>query len=98
MCNAYFHAQVIAADTCMSAAHCCPNPLYPTLSQVVIEAGDEVWQRRDPDVVLSLTQLVEGGMTRLAAADPGLCAARLPRVFHALVPQVQGGEGCVGMD
>jgi hypothetical protein len=64
--------------------------------QVVIEAGDEVWQRRDPDVVMSLTQLVEGGMTRLAESDPGLCAARLPRVFHALVPQVCGVCVCGG--
>ena len=56
--------------------------------QVVIDAGDTLWQRKDPDGILALTRLIEAGFLRLADADPGLCAAKLPRAVHALTPQV----------
>ncbi len=56
----------------------------------MLGAGEEVWVRRDPDAVLGLTSLVEGGLLRLGQADPALCAAALPRAVGALVPQVRG--------
>eukprot|EP00983_Pelagomonas_calceolata_P059968 1146157-Pelagomonas_calceolata.AAC.1 len=58
-------------------------------NEVVIDAGDALWVRKDPDGILALMRLLEAGFLRLAEADPGLCAARLPRAFHALTPQVR---------
>jgi hypothetical protein len=37
---------------------------------------------------------VEGGFLRLANIDPALCAARLPRAFHALTPNVRNAAAC----
>lgn len=56
--------------------------------QVVMDAGPTLWDRKDADATLGLTRLLEAGFLRLAEAEPGLCAARLPRAFHALTPQV----------
>lgn len=53
-----------------------------------MEAEEALWDRKDADTVLSLTRLVEGGMLALHDKDAGLCAAKLPRAVHALVPQV----------
>jgi len=58
-------------------------------TQVVIDAGETLWQRKDPDGILALTRLLEAGFLRLAETDPALCATRLPRAFHALTPQVE---------
>ncbi len=58
-----------------------------------MEAEDRLWDRRDADTVLSLTRLVEGGFLRLHELDAELCAARLPRAVHALVPQVGAPRG-----
>jgi hypothetical protein len=60
-----------------------------TCTQVVIDAGDSLWQRKDADGILALTRLVEAGFLRLAESDASLCAAKLPRAFHALTPQVR---------
>ncbi len=55
-----------------------------------MEAGDSLWDRKDTDVMMQLTRLLEGGVIALTQRDAQLGAARLPRVFHALVPQVGG--------
>ncbi|KAF5829827.1 hypothetical protein DUNSADRAFT_15445 [Dunaliella salina] len=82
------HATEALAALCESqASHVSPNTLAQIL-MVVIDAGDALWVRKDPDGILALTRLLEAGFLRLAEADPGLCAARLPRAFHALTPQL----------
>ena len=49
--------------------------------------SEPLWDaRRDPDTTLAAVRLLEDGLCRLAAAEPGVCAQRLPRAVHALVP------------
>lgn len=56
--------------------------------QVVMEAGDVLWNRKDGDLILQLTRFLESGVVTLCENDPALGMARLPRVFHSLAPQV----------
>mmetsp|Transcript_19672 Transcript_19672/g.54892 ORF Transcript_19672/g.54892 Transcript_19672/m.54892 type:complete len:1497 (+) Transcript_19672:183-4673(+) len=82
------HATEALAALCESqTSHVSPTTLAQIL-MVVIDAGDALWVRKDPDGILALMRLLEAGFLRLAEADPGLCAARLPRAFHALTPQL----------
>ena len=50
--------------------------------------SEQLWDRRDPNTTISAVRLLEDGCIRLAGADPRLCAQRLPRAFHTLVPQL----------
>eukprot|EP00798_Chlamydomonas_sp_ICE-L_P031076 gene31076-6203_t len=71
------------------SSHLAPQALGELL-MVIVDADDIVWNRRDVDTVMSLTRLVESGFIRLHELDPKLCATKLPRAFHALVPQQDG--------
>ncbi|KAJ9506030.1 hypothetical protein QJQ45_002495 [Haematococcus lacustris] len=86
------HTTQALTSLCTSpSSHLAPSTLADIL-MVVINAGDAVWVRSDADAILSLTRLLEGGFIRLAQADPGLCAARLARAVHALVPQLSAEQ------
>lgn len=52
-------------------------------------AAEQLWERRaDSAATAAAVRLVEEGLCRLAALDAGAAAARLPRAFHTLVPQL----------
>ena len=59
-------AAVPTAGTAASA-HLAPSTLAEILT-VVLEAGDQLWDRRDADTVLHLTRLVEAGFIRWGPA------------------------------
>lgn len=44
--------------------------------------------KKDTESVVAVLRLLETGVVKLAAMDPGAAAAVLPRVVHALVPQL----------
>lgn len=68
-------------------SHLSPKALSELLGAAL--GAEALWDaRRDPDTTLAATRLLEDGLCRLAGADAALCAARLPRAVHALVPQL----------
>ncbi|GIL82209.1 hypothetical protein Vretifemale_11129 [Volvox reticuliferus] len=71
-----------------SATRLAPEDLAGLLT-VVIET-ESLWTSggRDPGLLTALGRVLEGGLAKLAEADPAACAARLPRTVHALVPQL----------
>lgn len=50
--------------------------------------SEDSWDKRDASSSLAMTRLLEEGVLKLAAADPALSAAVLPRIVHVLVPQL----------
>ncbi|KAL0054199.1 hypothetical protein WJX82_005285 [Trebouxia sp. C0006] len=49
---------------------------------------EAAWDRKDTDLMLALTSLIESGFTRLHELDASACALRLPQAFHSLLPQL----------
>lgn len=49
---------------------------------------ESLWNRRDGEVILSLTRLLEGGLLRLQTMDATAAGKLLPRAVHTLVPQL----------
>ena len=58
-------------------------------------ASEQLWERRDADTTVSAIRLLEDGFCRLAEADASLCAQRLPRTVHTLVPQLAAEQESV---
>jgi ribosomal RNA-processing protein 12 len=63
-----------------------PRALSDLLSAVLL--SEDSWDKRDASSSLAMTRLLEEGVLKLAAADPALSAAVLPRIVHVLVPQL----------
>lgn len=80
------HATEALTALCATrSAHLSGGALGSLLGAVL--GCEPLWDaRRDPDTTLAAVRLLEDGLCRLADADAGACAARLPRAVHALVP------------
>lgn len=76
----------LAALCASSASHMSPRALSDLLSAVLL--SEDSWDKRDASSSLAMTRLLEEGVLKLAAADPALSAAVLPRIVHVLVPQL----------
>jgi len=83
----------LAALCASSASHMSPRALSDLLSAVLL--SEDSWDRRDASSSLAMTRLLEEGVLKLAAADPALSAAVLPRIVHVLVPQLASHQGGV---
>eukprot|EP00887_Chlorella_sp_A99_P003957 scaffold11.g3957.t1 len=86
-------SDALAALAASSASHLPPRALAQLLGAVLVEPA--AWEAKDADAALALTRLVEEGFTALHRADPALCAAHLPRAFHALAPALGAEAGAV---
>jgi ribosomal RNA-processing protein 12 len=73
--------------------HLSAKGLAELLAAVV--ASEQLWERRDADTTVSAIRLLEDGFCRLAEADASLCAQRLPRAVHTLVPQLAAEQESV---
>jgi ribosomal RNA-processing protein 12 len=76
----------LAALCTSSASHMSPRALSDLLSAVLL--SEDSWDKKDASSSLAMTRLLEEGVLKLAAADPALSAAVLPRIVHVLVPQL----------
>jgi ribosomal RNA-processing protein 12 len=65
------------------------------LLAAVVASEQQLWERRDADTTVSAIRLLEDGFCRLAEADASLCAQRLPRAVHTLVPQLAAEQESV---
>lgn len=83
----------LAALAAAPGSHLSPKGLAELLG--VVLAADALWDRRDAGTTVAAIKLVEDGFCRLATADAALCAARLPRAVHALVPQLTAEQESV---
>lgn len=80
-------AEALTALCSAPGAHLGAKGLSELLGAVL--GAEQLWDRRgDSATTLAATRLVEDGLCRLAAQDASLCASRLPRAFHTLVPQL----------
>ena len=88
------HATDVLIALCAApGGHVSPKGLAELLGAAL--GAEQLWDRRDPDTTVAGIKLVEDGFCRLAAADDALCAARLPRAVHALVPQLAAEQEAV---
>lgn len=83
----------LAALAAAPGGHLSAKGLAELLGAVL--GADALWERRDADTTVAAIKLLEDGFCRLAAADAALCAARLPRAVHALVPQLAAEQESV---
>jgi ribosomal RNA-processing protein 12 len=86
-------ADALAALCAAPGAHVSPGALSELLAAVL--ACEQLWERRDADITVAAIRLVEEGLRRLAATDPAAATGRLPRAFHALVPQLAAEQETV---
>ncbi|KAK9818389.1 hypothetical protein WJX72_011834 [[Myrmecia] bisecta] len=73
-----------------SSSHVGAPALADVLSAVLEQ--ESAWDRKDAEVMMSLTRLLEAGFIWLHDLDAAMCTTRLPRVFHTLVAQLSADQ------